>query len=222
MVDKKSMKNDELVARPAYFGRLGLDLLFFLALFLGFTGIVFLRAQALGDGAAAEAITRQITIAAVGAISAWGLACLWRIGSLVRRHKLRVRGNGELILDAVRTKEMMAALEPAGDLGVVFEPNPPIGLNLTVDKNGIELWGGWADVRKMLTITWNDLEPVTLTEVAELGRRSRAINLTVRTGHSTASIPVVITGHGFAGLFGPSRADLLRTIDLIEARRPKL
>lgn len=183
------MSTDNGQKRSSPFGRLGLDLLFFVALFVAFMVVVYLRALGAGDEVATATMARQLVAAASGALTLWVLACLWRVGSILRRRRLASEHPRSVILDTGRSKWLVELLPRLAEFRSSAD-RIPVGMSLSGDENVIALWGGWTNIRRVITVPWASVQEVTFIEVAELGRRSRGLNVVVRTASGSINLSV--------------------------------
>jgi hypothetical protein len=96
---------------------------------------------------------------------------------------------------------------------------PEIRLALTVEvgRQGISLWSGTASAPTLIErFAWDDVSAVRVGPAASSNRRYAAVTIVLRSG---VSVPLVLTGPGYWGIFTLGRRACERAIRAIDSRR---
>lgn len=204
--------------RVARFGLLG-NVVPSLVVLLVAIFILRLALASSGEGRQATLVTLGVAVGLTFAV--YGSAAIWNLGTLLRNRRIRVARPGSLILGGVRSRELVEAVPRLGKDLQSLDHSVPLSLSLTFSSQSVEMWTGWGRPEKVFSFEWKDVEQIRFVEIAELGRRSRGIELAIRSDPGTTNVPFIVTGRGPAGLFPETEAHLVGYAQEAEALRPK-
>lgn len=193
------------------FGGLGLSLGVLVVVLLVFAILRVVIAWRGESPAAAlrDAITQSAIFGAC-LVVLFAIFALWQSGTVRRNRSLRAERLDAVVLSSGRSPRTVDALRSLAGADS-SELSVPLGLSLVADPVGLEVWGGWAQARLIASFPWVKVQSVEVTNVAELGRRSRGLLFNVIGQGGVVELPFIITGRGFAGLY-PERERVLEDV----------
>ena len=195
---------------PSPFGRLGIAG-FSLAAFFVLMQIVqgFLRSGQ-EEGSALLAIGIGLNYFLWLAVPLSVAMLLWRATGVVRETRLRRRFPESEVLTAGRSSELpdrIAQLRGSKFRKLSFTAFPA-SVSLVLDTSALSVWMGVIEPFEVFRFEWRDVENLRAIEIAELGRSSAGLGVTVSHEKALIELPFIVMGRGFAGLFPESKSRL--------------